>query len=102
VKYRLCCLSWQVVLGSATTGALLKSLEPFLIVKTLSLAEVYTIGYRNVGLYKPFLLVCWFLKTDRYFFLIAFLLTSVNPNSKKVPVYIENSGYILFLKFYTT
>ena len=43
-----------------------KTLKPFLRVKAC--AKVYEIGYTNVGLYKPFLPVCWFLKTDRYFF----------------------------------
>ena len=73
-----------------------KTLKPFLRVKAC--AKVYEIGYTNVGLYKPFLPVCWFLKTDRYFFFIAFLLTSVKSNFKKVPVYIQNGGYILFFK----
>ena len=57
---------------------------------------MYEIGYRDVGLYKLFLPVCWFLKTDRNFFFIAVLLTSVKSNSKKVPVYIKNGGYILY------
>jgi hypothetical protein len=54
-------------------------------------------GYRNVGLYMPFLPVCWFLKTDRYFFYS--ISTDVSKiKFKKVPVHIKNGGYILLKK----
>ena len=37
-------------------------------------------------------------KNGPLLFFIAFLLTSVKSNFKKVPVYIQNGGYILFFK----
>ncbi len=92
-------LSWRVVLGSATTGAVPKTLEPFLIVKTL--AEVYTIGYRNVGLYKPFLTVCWFLKTDRYFFYSISTDVSKLKCQKSTGIHRKRRLHT-FIKFYTT
>ena len=71
-----------------------KGLKPFSIVKAC--AKVYKIGYRDVGLYKHFLPVCWFLKTDRYLLFYSSSTDVSEIKFKKVPVYIKNGGYILY------
>ena len=63
-------------------------------------SKTVTSGYDSlIGKYKSFLPVCWFLKTDRYFFCYSISTDVSKIKFKKVPVYIRNGGYILFFKF---